>query len=237
METNQTNNTETKLIYLEHMQQLSCEAKVVSVSEQDGKHTLTLDQTVFYPQGGGQPYDTGTITNGGLVFRVDEVRFIDGQVHHIGTFASEAFTPGEAVTCQVDEPRRRLNTRLHSAGHLIDMGLKKLDITWKPGKGYHFPAGAYVEYEGSLLGVDTEKLKTDLAGACNRIISSGIVTTTQFLENEKVNGKPKRLVNYGDFAIACGGTHVTALADIGELIIRKIKPEKGAIRIGYDVTR
>jgi len=53
----------TKLLYLENMQQLECTAYVEAVEQQDGKAIVYLDQTVFYPQGGGQPYDTGTISS------------------------------------------------------------------------------------------------------------------------------------------------------------------------------
>ena len=46
----------TKLLYLENFTLLNSEAKVVDVLEENGKTVVLLDQTVFYPQGGGQPY-------------------------------------------------------------------------------------------------------------------------------------------------------------------------------------
>lgn len=51
--------THTKLLCLEEMNALSCTAEVVDIFEEDGKTVAVLDQTVFYPQGGGQPYDKG----------------------------------------------------------------------------------------------------------------------------------------------------------------------------------
>lgn len=66
---------ETKLIYLEHMDQYTCQARVEQVFSEDGRDIVVLDQTVFYPQGGGQPYDTGAITSeNGVVFSIEEVR-------------------------------------------------------------------------------------------------------------------------------------------------------------------
>ena len=47
----------TKLLYLADMQQLECKALIVEISKQDDKDVIVLDQTVFYPQGGGQPFD------------------------------------------------------------------------------------------------------------------------------------------------------------------------------------
>ena len=129
------------------MQLLECSAIVEEIKDLgENKFSIILNQTVFYPQGGGQPYDNGIIKNENAIFNVNEVRFIEGQVHHIGTYSKETFKIGDTVDCLVEKERRQLNTRLHSAGHLIDMGLKELGRSWKPGKGYHFPNGPYVEY-------------------------------------------------------------------------------------------
>ena len=61
------------------------------------------------------------------------------------------FLPGEEVTLSINEASRRLHARIHSAGHLLDIAMTKLGQTHlKPGKGYHFPKGAYVEYIGNI---------------------------------------------------------------------------------------
>jgi len=91
----------TKLLYLEDMQQLECEAFVDSIDQKDGKTVLYLDQTVFYPQGGGQPYDTGVISTDDTKFIVEEVRFVDGLVLHIGHFEGRPLIQGEDVKCAV----------------------------------------------------------------------------------------------------------------------------------------
>jgi len=223
----------TKLIYMEHMNMFSYESIIEDIKTIDGKTVIVLDETIFYPQGGGQPYDTGIIKNGNVVFRVEEVRYINEQVHHIGTYEAGTLSIGEKVELLVDQEKRILHTRLHSIGHLVDMALKELLIDWTPGKGYHFPNGPYVEYAGSLDGLDKEKLLKDIENKCNEIISRNIETRLVFENDALQNGKPRRIVYYSDFSIPCGGTHVENLGDIGPISIRKVKQEKENIRISY----
>lgn len=238
----------TKLLYLERMNDYTCDAQVTGVTTENGKTVISLDQTIFYPQGGGQPYDTGSISNEHKKFVVEEVRFIDGVVKHIGMFESGLFEVGEGVSCVVEVERRQLHTRLHSGGHVVDMGLKQLGVIWKPGKGYHFPNGPYVEYKGWLEGIVVEKLKVDLEAACNQIIEKGIETKVLFMPKEEMGtvcafvpdyippNKPARVVMYGDFGIPCGGTHVSNVREIGKITIRKIKQDGENIRVSYSIT-
>lgn len=223
----------TKLIYMEYMQQYSCGAKVLDIRIEDDSITVILDQTVLYPQGGGQPYDIGTISCGDAVFEVNEVRYADGEVYHVGTFTLGRFNIGDMVTCEVDIVRRKINTRLHSIGHLIDMAVKELLRPWVPTKGYHFPEGAYIEYAGDCTGVDVMQLAKDVEDKCNEIIARKIVTTITFSDDTTRDGKPLRTVYFGDFGINCGGTHVANLEDIGLVTIRKIKQDKDKVRVSY----
>lgn len=238
----------TRLLYLEDMCALTCESIVQEISvEADGRSMVILDQTVFYPQGGGQPYDQGKISGPSGVYDVTEVRYIDGIVRHYGTMTQGNITHGEHATCHIDAERRKLHSRLHSAGHIVDMAVAQLGFSWKPGKGYHFPAGPYVEYEGSLESIDKEALARDIEKVCNDIVTRGITTHIVFADREKMRqlcrfvpenlplDKPSRVVMYGDFGVPCGGTHVAHLADIGHITIRKVKLEKGMIRVSYQI--
>ena len=241
--------TDTKLLYLEDFSLLTREAKVVSVSEENGRVVVLLDQTIFYPQGGGQPYDKGVIEGPSGKFLVEEVRFADGVLKHIGKFESGSFQIGEIVKCLVDEARRALHSRIHSAGHVVDMAVTALKLDWVPGKGYHFPEGPYVEYAGSLDGLDKEKLKTNIENLCNKFVEENRETKLLFMDKEKMKevchfvpdyipeGKPARVVMYGDFGVPCGGTHVSRLSEIRSMTIRKIKTEGDNIRVAYDVVR
>jgi Ser-tRNA(Ala) deacylase AlaX len=236
----------THLLYLEDFSLLTAQATVIDVIAQDDKQVIILDQTVFYPQGGGQPYDKGVITSDNATFIVQEVRFVDGIVKHIGVFASGMLQIGETVNCTVEKDRRHLHCRLHSGGHVVDMAVNALKLEWTPGKGYHFPEGPYVEYSG-VLPEDKENLRLQIEKQCNELIAQQITTTLQFMNKEEMqkicrfvsdalpSNKPLRVVMYGNFAVPCGGTHVANLADIKGITIRKISTKGDAIRVSYAV--
>lgn len=240
---------QTKLLYLSDLHALDCTATVVDSITEAEKSIVMLDQTVFYPQGGGQPYDTGTIENSSAKFIVTEVRFVDGFVRHIGHFEQGSFAVGDTVECHANKERRKLNSQLHSAGHIVDMAVARLKLGWVPGKAFHFPEGPYVEYSGNLEGVDKEALQKELEAVSNQIIKENFETKLLFMPKEEMNtvchsvpdylpaGKPARVVMYGSFGIPCGGTHVAHAAEIKGITIRKIKLEKGALRVSYDIVR
>lgn len=115
----------TKLLYLKDFNLLTSPATVVDVASEEGRNIVVLDQTILYPQGGGQPYDQGIMQSPTAKFLVEEVRFVDGIVKHIGKFENGRFARGDAINIVVNEERRRLNSRLHSAGHVVDIAIHK----------------------------------------------------------------------------------------------------------------
>ncbi len=239
--------SKTKLLYLEEFSRLESPATIVEVMRENDRDVAILDQTIFYPQGGGQPFDMGVIDSPAGEFIVEEVRFIDAQVKHIG---KGTLRVGDSVVCHVDKARRMLNARIHSAGHLVDKAIADLNLPWKPGKGYHFPNGPYDEYEGSLEGIDKEKLKSDIERLCNEYITKGGRTEIMFMTKEEMQKVCRytpdfpeeketraRIVIHDGFSMPCGGTPVADLSEIRSMTIRKIKPEGSNIRVGYDVER
>ena len=75
-------------------------------------YTVTLDRTAFYPEGGGQPYDTG-ILGGAHVTAVHDVK---GEIVH---YTDAPLTVGETVTGEIDWERRFRNMQGHSGEHLV----------------------------------------------------------------------------------------------------------------------
>lgn len=239
----------TYLKYLEYGSLLQDNATIQKIGTSDDDKTyIILDQTIFYPQGGGQPFDQGTIKNETRTFNVQEVRFKDGIVYHYGTFENEPCTVGQKVDLNIDESRRLLNSRNHSAGHLIDLSLNNLGQLMKPTKGYHFPQGAYVEYAEILDNDTRQQLIKPLETELNNIVQAALPIEIRMVnknELEKISSfipdnlpinKPTRvMIVQGYSAIPCGGTHVANTKDIGRITIDKIKNKKGNLRISYSI--
>ena len=237
----------TKLLYMEDFDVTTCDAKIVKLEEFEGKQVVVLDQTCFYPKGGGQDFDFGIIKSDGAEFLVEAVFFIDGEVRHVGEFNNGKFTVGDMVICSVDNKRRELNSRLHSAGHALDVAVRKLGWQWHPGKGAHYPHMAFVEYSGPFDGEQKQKFIDELQVAIDTLIDKGTVNTIKFMTPEEMSatgavvpdnlpkGKPTRAVFYDDFAVPCGGTHVKNIKDIGKVTVTNMKRKNGSVRVSYSV--
>jgi Ser-tRNA(Ala) deacylase AlaX len=222
--------THTRLLYLENMYQLTAQAHVEEINTT--KTIIILDQTVFYPQGGGQPADKGFIKSGTGTFEVHSVYSQNGIVQHEGMFQSGYFAPGEIVNLEVQQDLRELHNRNHTSGHLIDYALLNLGYTLESAKAYHFPQGPYVEYVGTLDQQEREQLQAKLEESANNIIKQALAVRVYFLNNDP---KKRVMAVTGYAPILCGGTHVHSTQDIKHITIRKIKNEKGNLRVSYAV--
>ena len=250
-----------KRLYLDDSQLLECSSKLTALSKaEDGRHgeyRVRVDQTVFHPQGGGQPADTGTIIfPEGKLF---DVKFVqshpDGDVDHFGDFAEKGVFDDVSrhkpcgteinVTLSVDKKRRMENIRLHSAGHIMDAALKRLGY-WnrvKSGKGYHFPDNPYVEYSGELTAEEMDTLPSILTAEVARIVEEAIPTNIFMEERDAAaelcgidtSGYPHvvRIVDVAGHPCPCGGTHVKTTKELGGLDVLKCKKKKKNIRISY----
>ncbi len=230
----------TELMYMQDFDVVECTAKIVSVtSTDDGQIDVILDRTCFYPRGGGQDWDTGLIGE----FTVKETRLDEqGTVHHIGEGQVQS---GAEVHAKVDVSRRNNNTRLHSAGHVVDMAVDSLNLSLTPQKGAHYPHMSFVEYSGTIEDVDS--LKNQIQDKIDSILQSDTQNTILFVTPEELakicrhvpanlpTNKPTRVVLYGNFGVPCGGTHVKKLQDIGKIEITKIKSKKGVTKVSYRV--
>ena len=179
----------TRALYLDDSYRFECGATCIGASRlESGGWALVLDETIFHPQGGGQPADRGSISVGEgdakRVFAlcgVSKCR-VDGVIMHELSEDTDPretdpretspretsprappITVGDRVNLNVDEAHRRLNARLHSAGHLIDVAMKAAGCSaLEPAKGYHYSPGSYVEYGGKLSQGEREALRPQL---------------------------------------------------------------------------
>ena len=91
-----------------------CDANVVSVK--DGRYVI-LDQTIFYPKGGGQPWDTGRIMKGDEAYNVVYVGKFSGEISH--EVDQAGLEEGDEVHCVLDWQRRYKLMRSHTAAHVF----------------------------------------------------------------------------------------------------------------------
>lgn len=229
---------------------LQCDATVQHVSKtDDARDVVVLNQTCFYPRGGGQDWDTGIIKADNADFMVDEVRLDEaGNVRHIGTLSGGVLTEGQTVHCLVDEGRRDINSRLHSAGHVIDWAMSDLAPDWVPGRGGHYPHMSFVEYAVPDGAVSDEAFVASVQDRVDRLLQRDYENRTLYISKEEMvdycrhvpdnipANKPSRIVLYADdFGIPCGGTHVRKVSDIGHVVISKIKIKQGLGKVSYSV--
>lgn len=235
----------TELAYMSAPDQTEIEANVLSVENDNGGVALIMDRTPFYPQGGGQPSDTGTIEGDGFAFAVHKAVLVDGVVHHQGSVLTGEPAPG-AVTARIDTETRDRHAALHSGGHLIMTAMFEL-TGLRAVKGFHFPDGPYVEFEGTL----DEQTKAELVEALQRRIDEMVAADEEvlvesttvgelvaegvFMPTEIPADKPTRVVTTCGYRSPCGGTHVGRTGELSRLRVRRVKSKSGRTRVAYEV--
>ena len=236
----------TVLEYLANTYQMSGDAAVLRVeAEEPGKLCVVLDRTIFYPQGGGQPSDTGEIHGPHGSVAVTSVRLMPGgEVAHFCRPLDGQLASGDSVKLSIDHERRLLHARVHSAGHLLDVAVAQLLPHLRASKSYHFPEGPYVEYAGECG--DVTGVVSLLQALLDQLIEAEVSIDCSFLDAAQAQsrgiqappGKAARFValrGYEAVGCGCGGTHVRSSADLKGLKIRKISSKKGYTRICYAV--
>jgi Ser-tRNA(Ala) deacylase AlaX len=235
----------TELAYVSAPDETVINAHVLDIETRDGQVALVLDRTPFYPQGGGQPSDVGTIEGTGFTFAVRKAVLVDGVVRHEGIAVDGTPVLGVA-RAEIDTERRRLHARLHTGGHLIMTAV--FDVTgMRAVKGYHFPDGPYVEFDGVIADDDKERTQAALQQRLDEMVAAespiGVELTTVadliaagvFMPMEIPTDKPTRVVTTFGFRSPCGGTHVSNSGDLAGLRVRGVKSKSGHTRVSYEI--
>jgi Ser-tRNA(Ala) deacylase AlaX len=230
----------TKLIYLENQNLYQAKAKVLEILDTQNGMALILDQTIFYVQGGGQPGDKGTISNSDGVFQVIKTVFNeDGLAVHLGNFIEGGFEASAEVGLKVDSVSRQLNSKIHSAGHLIDLAVKNSGLTWKSGKSYHYPEGSYIEYASDFsadLGAQIPSLIEQINKEYDNLVKQNLPFQIRLDKNQTYKGQPLRIVSTaGLIECPCSGTHVESTSELAGFKITKIKVKSGVIKVSYSL--
>lgn len=232
----------TKLLYLDDSQLKETTAKVIRVGESGKQHSLVLNQTIFYPQGGGQPADRGIIHTDGGKFIVNHVALEDKVVVHYGKLTGN-LQKGDTVTLTLDWDTRHKHMQWHTAGHILDEAVKEVLPEFFGIKGQHgINSTFYIEFPGFI-----DQSKKDLIQAeIDSIITANDPITTRFvthdqIEAEKINlpftlptNKPLRLLQIGSRTpVPDGGTQLASTGDLWPISIIDFEYSEGHTRIHY----
>ncbi len=107
----------TKLLYQLDSYLKEFQAVVQALDEEN--HAVVLDQTAFYPGGGGQPCDTGVLTLGGITFTVQRVKKVENRILHFINKEQTLPETGSQVSGRIDWERRYQLMRTHTALHIL----------------------------------------------------------------------------------------------------------------------
>lgn len=223
-----------ELIFREDAYQKSCEATVTAVDEAG----IRLDRTVFYPTGGGQPGDVGTLRfedgsePGGELRIVDTRKGVDHEdVVHVPEEGAALPAPGVKVIAEIDWQRRHRMMRIHSCMHVL-CSIVVGDVTGGQvgdGKGrldFNLP--------------DTQLDKEAITAELNRIIAEDRPLAARWISEQELGETPElvrtmsvkppmgagriRLMEIDGVDLQpCGGTHVGRTSEIGPVKVTKIE--------------
>ncbi|MFB6191517.1 MAG: alanyl-tRNA editing protein [Candidatus Nanohaloarchaea archaeon] len=204
----------------------------------DSDGYIVLEETLFYPEGGGQPADHGKLSWGDREVEVVDVQKKSGEVRHY--LAGDTPDPDEEVHGEIDWERRYSHMRMHTAQHVLSkVVLDMYDATTAGNQIYE--DRSRIDFEPAEFDdSDIEKIEK----AANAMIEENheVVKknmSSERLEMEVEEGRsnmdlipdhidPLRVVIIGDEDICpCGGTHVDSLEEIGRIDIVE-QTKKGA---------
>ena len=222
----------TARLFYEDAYLKTCEAQVVRSDERG----IVLDRTVFYPLGGGQPADVGSIrTRDGRTFGVSDVRkgAAAGEILHLAPGAM--LQQGEGVVVDIDWDKRHRHMRMHTCLHLLSAVIPA-GVT---GGSVRYDSGR-LDFDLPDQALDRGRIEEDL----NELVAGGHPVTARWVSEEELAGRPDlvktmsvkppmgagqvRLLQIGQVDLqACGGTHVSNTAEIGRIQVVKVE-NKGA---------
>ena len=233
----------TKQLYLQDSYLFKSRRNITAQGQDEKGIYILLDQTIFYPQGGGQPSDQGKIEGNGIELEVLQVRQVENEIrHYVSSIQSETLV-GSSVSCVIDQERRILNARYHTAGHLLGNVIESIYPQLKAVKGHSFPKEAYVEFQG--FGIPDI---IQIADALQKAIQDNLLT--QAFEIDPISFENKfyklsyqipgnkvfRVMQIGNYPpIPCGGTHLANTKEIGNVVINKIKVKNNVVRVSYEM--
>ncbi len=226
----------TERLYYRDSHLVEFEASVIDVSERvSGWTAITLDRTAFYPTGGGQPSDTGTIDGLRVVECIDHE---DEGVSHV--IQGRAPQIGSTVKGRVDWPRRLDHMQQHTGQHILSAAF--VNLFKAPTRSFRV-LEEVCEIDVEVANPATEIIERAVELANNiiwedRTVSIDYVTAEQAsempLRKEPVREGELRVIEIEDFDLTpCGGTHAVRTGEVGMIAVRSWERAKGLTRIEF----
>lgn len=236
----------TDQLYYDDQDRMEFEAIVLDVIEREGDdgYDVVLDQTMFYPEGGGQPADRGTLSTDDVTVDVQDVQRQDGVILHHTT---EDPGKGEFIRGQIDTIRRQRLMAHHTATHIIGHATRKA-------------LGDHIRQAGAQKGTDSSRLDVThyerisreerhrIERIANQIVRDNTPVVQEWPDRHVAEeqygfdiyqggippGTDIRLIHVADDVQACAGTHVGRTGDIGCIkIITTERVQDGVERIVF----
>ena len=223
----------TRLLYHEDSSIRQFDGTVVQSLEQDGAFWTELDQTAFYPGGGGQPPDRGRL---GSVL-VTDTREENGRVWHR---TEAALAPGERVQGVLDWARRFDHMQQHTGQHILSQAF--LEVASAETRSFHL-GEEEVSIDVAHPGPDPELLRS-VEERANQVVWEDREVVVHVVPREEVGRFPLRklpavegmvrVVEVSGFDwSACGGTHVARSGQVGIITVLSTEKYKGGTRVGF----
>lgn len=239
-------SVQTKVLYMD-----SIEANYIKEFEATildaGEDFVILDQTAFYPLGGGQPSDSGFLERDGKRYRVKEVLKKGIIMHKLES--KEGLAVGDMVKGILDWDKRFAHMRMHTAQHLISAMVYDTYGARTVGNQIYADRSRIdfepLDHEMADMGLIEEKMNEFVKAAMPVVI-----TQEKRCELEKVVDCKKcnldllppaiqdlRIVRVGDVDVCpCAGTHVRNASELGAVkLLKKENKGKARVRITYEL--
>ncbi|MFD1887895.1 alanyl-tRNA editing protein [Paenibacillus wenxiniae] len=202
---------------------------------QDGQYYVVLKETAFYPHGGGQPCDGGTIDG----IPVLDVSRVEGRIWHQLPSLPEQET-GAELYCEIDWQRRFDHMQQHSGQHLLSATC--LEVLNAPTLSFHLGEQEctidieMAELEPARLQAVERQVNTYIYR--NLLVSSYTVDEAELanmtlVKSPSVSGRIRIVEIEGIEYNACGGTHVSRTGELGMIKLYKAEKNKGHVRIYF----
>lgn len=237
---------ETKRAYFDDTYCFEDKAVITGCGQDENGYYLLLDQTIFYPQGGGQPSDQGNLQGTDVLIPIHQVKSMGPEIRHYTKENCNQWVDHK-VKCIINRDLRLTHAKLHSAGHFIRGIVERLYPSWRAIKGHHFPDQCYVEFQsknGAMTSVAIERLQEEIERLAQADCQIEVIQVTGDQATALCHDTPYitrgehlvRLVQIGDFPYdACGGTHIKSVTELHGLAIMQAKVKQGRLKVKYDI--